>query len=95
MELIDRHAQQLRRLGLTDNPLPQRAVDQLLEQPCGFLPVRSPWQLEDCGWVANRWSELLPLPLAMKQRLMTLDNPLLRLELVADLLGQLQIGSAG
>ena len=38
------------------------------------------------GWVANRWCELLPLPLELKQRLMELDNPLVRLELVSDIL---------
>lgn len=43
---------------------------------------------EDCGWVANRWCELLPLPNELKQRLMVLDNPLLRLELVSDLLSR-------
>jgi len=43
-------------------------------------------QLDDCGWVANRWCELLPVPLALKQRLMELDNPLVRLELVGDVL---------
>lgn len=43
-------------------------------------------QLNDCGWVANRWCELLPVPLALKQRLMELDNPLVRLELVGDVL---------
>jgi Lon protease-like protein len=43
-------------------------------------------EMNDCGWVANRWAELLPLPLAVKQQLMTLDSPLLRLELVADML---------
>ena len=43
-------------------------------------------QLGDCGWVANRWCELLPVPLELKQRLMELDNPLVRLELVADVL---------
>lgn len=41
---------------------------------------------EDCGWVANRWCELLPLGSAPRQRLMSLDNPLLRLELVNDFL---------
>ncbi|MBS0317218.1 MAG: LON peptidase substrate-binding domain-containing protein [Proteobacteria bacterium] len=46
-----------------------------------------PWRLDDCGWVANRWAELLPLTAAPRQRLMALDNPLLRLELVDDLLG--------
>lgn len=43
-------------------------------------------QLQDCGWVANRWCELLPVPQDLKQRLMTLDNPLVRLELVGDVL---------
>lgn len=43
-------------------------------------------QLNDCGWVANRWCELLPVPLALKQQLMELDNPLVRLELVGDVL---------
>ncbi|MDR0226216.1 MAG: LON peptidase substrate-binding domain-containing protein [Burkholderiaceae bacterium] len=43
-------------------------------------------QMADCGWVANRWIELLPLPMELKQRLMTLDSPLVRLELVADVL---------
>ncbi len=47
------------------------------------------WQ--DAGWLANRWSELLPLPPAFKQRLLTLDSPLLRLELVGDALEQLGI----
>jgi uncharacterized protein len=50
------------------------------------LPMGLPLQLDDCGWVANRWCELLGLPLELQQRLMALDNPLVRLELVGDLL---------
>lgn len=50
------------------------------------LPLLPPFQLKDCGWVANRWCELLPIPSALKQRLMALDNPLLRLELIGDIL---------
>ena len=46
----------------------------------------TPEQLDDCGWVANRWCELLPVPLELKQRLMQLDTPLVRLELVGDVL---------
>ena len=46
----------------------------------------SPAQLSDCGRPANRWCELLPMPLELKQRLMELDNPLVRLELVGDVL---------
>lgn len=43
-------------------------------------------QLADCGWVANRWCELIPARLSTKQQLMSLQSPLLRLELVTDLL---------
>jgi hypothetical protein len=57
------------------------------------LPLEKPWKLDDCGWVANRWCELLPLPLALKQRLMELDNPLVRLELVGDVLARTGIAS--
>ncbi len=57
------------------------------DQPA-LMPLLPPWQLEDCGWVANRWCELLPLPVALKQRLMELDNPLVRLELVSDVLSR-------
>lgn len=50
------------------------------------MPMQPPYQFDDCAWVANRWCELLPMALALKHRLMTLDNPLVRLELVSDLL---------
>jgi Lon protease-like protein len=56
--------------------------------PAGQMPMHPPYRLDDCGWVANRWCELLPIPLQLKQRLMELDNPLLRLELVSDILGR-------
>jgi Lon protease-like protein len=49
-------------------------------------PIEGPMRLDDCGWLANRWCEILPVPLELKQRLMQLDNPLVRLELVSDIL---------
>jgi Lon protease-like protein len=49
-------------------------------------PEAACWQ--DAGWVANRWAERLPLPAPERQRLMSLDNPLWRLELVAEWLEQ-------
>ena len=52
-------------------------------------PLRQPYRWDDCGWLANRWCELLPLAPALKQRFMALDSPVLRLELVADTLGQM------
>jgi uncharacterized protein len=50
------------------------------------MPFSLPIQTADCGWLANRWCELLPLQPELKQRLMELDNPLVRLELVNDIL---------
>jgi uncharacterized protein len=57
------------------------------------MPLQGPWRLDDCGWVANRWCELLPLPTEMKQRLMELDNPLVRLELIGDVLARTGIAN--
>jgi Lon protease-like protein len=52
------------------------------------LPIADPYRFDDCGWVANRWCELLPMQTELKQRLMELDSPLMRLELVGDLLAR-------
>jgi len=77
------------------------ALEQFMEtlQRRGIPPEQMPWQepmqLGDCGWVANRWAELLPLPAPVKLNLMALDSPLLRLELVNDLLARHQIGPPG
>jgi len=62
-----------------------RSLEERL-QPQQHAPVLPPLQFDNCGWVANRWCELLPIPPELKQRLMALDNPLVRLELVGDIL---------
>ena len=56
-------------------------------------PFSQPIRLDSPSWVANRWCELLPLPLPLKQRLMELDNPLVRLELVSDVLAKTGIAT--
>jgi uncharacterized protein len=45
-------------------------------------PFAEPYRLDDAGWVANRWCELLPVSLAAKQKLMELEDPVIRLSLV-------------
>lgn len=50
------------------------------------MPFKEPFHLDQCGWVANRWCELLDLTQDQKQRLLEQPSPLLRLELVQDLL---------
>lgn len=57
-------------------------------------PVPTTAQLQDCGWVANRWCELLPIPQELRQQLMQLDNPLVRLELVTDVLERMGIAAS-
>ena len=69
-----------------------RNIENSIEESgeAGFeMPLLKPYCWDDCGWLANRWSELLPLAPALKQRFMALDSPVLRLELVADTLGQI------
>jgi Lon protease-like protein len=66
----------------------QRVIDTLIAQQIepDQMPIQEPYRVDDCAWVANRWCELLPMNLELKHRLMALDNPLLRLELVSDLM---------
>lgn len=52
----------------------------------GAHPFLEPYRFDEAGWVANRWCELLPISLEARQRLMELDDPLLRLRLVDEYL---------
>ena len=71
--------------------LPGPAVLQTVEALAGAIkslreqdrqPFAEPYRLDDAGWVANRWCELLPLALTAKQKLMELQDPVIRLSLV-------------
>lgn len=55
-------------------------------------PILEPKRFDEAGWVANRWCELLPLGHEDRQRLMEMGNPLLRLELVSDVLDLTEFG---
>ena len=48
----------------------------------GPVPFLEPYRFDDAGWIANRWCEILPIPVAAKQKLMELSDPLVRLKLV-------------
>ncbi len=52
----------------------------------GVEPFEAPYQFDNAGWVANRWCEILPIPLAAKQRLMELTDARVRLGLVDEFL---------
>ncbi len=66
---------------------------QTQAQPGDELPIQPPLQWDDCGWVAHRWCDILPVSPQLKQQFLAVDNPLIRLELVGDLLARLKIGT--
>lgn len=52
-------------------------------------PFLTPYRLNDCGWVANRWAELLNIPSSQKVHLLSMDNPRLRLDLLQEMLEEM------
>lgn len=60
------------------------AIESLRQQ--GHVPFAEPYRMDDAGWVANRWCEILPISLAAKQKLMELQEPEMRLKLVDEYL---------
>ncbi len=68
------------------------AIARLREQ--GREPFAEPHALDDAGWVANRWCEILPIPLPARQQLMALPDALQRLDLVAQFLRDQGIAGA-
>lgn len=65
-----------------------RVLASLHDVPQHRWPIQPPFRLDDCGWVANRWCELLPLPNQQKHNMLMLDNPVIRLELLHDVLDE-------
>ncbi|HYD79224.1 MAG TPA: LON peptidase substrate-binding domain-containing protein [Paucimonas sp.] len=51
-------------------------------------PFASPARLDQAGWVANRWCEILPIPLKARQRLLELGDAQSRLQIVYQFLQQ-------
>lgn len=66
----------------------ERLIEAISEQGIAELdmPINKPYKLQDCAWVANRWCEIINMPLIQKQRMLELDSPLVRLELIQDIL---------
>lgn len=64
-----------------------RAAAQALERALAGLALQHQGEVGahhpgDTAWVANRWCELLPIPLAARQKLMELTDPGARMALV-------------
>lgn len=48
------------------------------------LPMRPPYRLDESGWVANRWADLLPLPAEDKTSLLAEPDPVKRLQHISE-----------
>lgn len=55
--------------------------------PDARLPIRAPFQLEDAGWVADRWAEIAPLSPQQRQTLLETHTGIGRLAQVMEWLG--------
>lgn len=72
-------------------PLPLRALVPLLQAmaaDAGAERLPPPHRFDDAAWVGYRFSELLPIPPAARQKLLELDDPVSRLEIVFKYLAQ-------
>lgn len=67
-------------LGKLIAELQQRGV------PPAEMPIAPPFRLDESGWVADRWAELLPMAPLQKEQLLVLEDPVARLELVQSFL---------
>ena len=65
------------------NRLGQLIADAQRRGMEALLPLAAPYRLDEAGWVANRWAEFLPLAVPFKEHLMSIDDPLKRLQQVA------------
>lgn len=48
------------------------------------LPLFPPYALDQCGWVANRYAEAMPMPVQRQVELLRQNDPLRRLQQVAE-----------
>ena len=55
------------------------------------FPFARPLRFDEAGWVANRWCEILPIPLSARQKLLEVDDPELRLSVIYSYLQQQEI----
>ena len=50
------------------------------------LPIFAPYRLDQCGWLANRYAEAMPISAELKLQLLEELDPLVRLDSVSQLL---------
>lgn len=63
-------------------PMLRGLIDALEDAP------PQPYRFFDAAWVADRWAELLPLPLELRQRVLEMDDGIARLDAIYRFLEQ-------
>lgn len=63
-------------------PMLRGLIDALEDAP------PQPYRFYDAAWVADRWAELLPLPLELRQRVLEMDDGVARLDAIYRFLEQ-------
>ena len=73
--------------------LVRRIVQDLVEREpdASLRMVNPPYDYESAAWVGNRLCEFLPIPPRARQKLMELDDPVARLEVVHEYLQRHQV----
>jgi Lon protease-like protein len=61
---------------------------QAMVADAGAEHFPAPYRFEDAAWVGYRFSELLPIPAIARQKLLELEDPISRLEIVFKFLAQ-------
>lgn len=65
-------------------PMLRALIDALEDAP------PQPYRFFDAAWVADRWAELLPLPLEVRQRVLEMDDGVARLDAIYRFLEQVE-----
>lgn len=61
---------------------------QIMAADASKSAFEEPYYFEDSSWVGYRLTEVLPIPLTAKQKMLELDEPVLRLEILQRFLEQ-------
>lgn len=69
----------------------ERIIESVKARDAQELPFAEPYLLEDPTWVSNRLSEILPIPMRARQKLMELEDAGARIDVVHHYMQQHQL----
>lgn len=69
----------------------ERIIESIKARDAQELPFVEPYMLDDPTWVSNRLSEILPIPMRARQKLMELDDAGARIDVVHHYMQQHQL----